>query len=227
MWYRDLLGKYLFGAYNYQPLHYLKQYTGANLRKRKTASKYFPLTSGFSSVLRTEIALRVVCGCPTAVFHILTPMKTNHLYFNVLLTLLTACLIGIFIQNQVLIGELKRERISAEGYSSAGLGAYQISNRAPSYALVPVNADGSIDVRVVAGSETVNVNLHQVSGYPVADNKLPVKAEMVDVNIKKIDGQGIAVHDGQLPVKAERLDVNLESINGQGIHGGALPVTGR
>jgi hypothetical protein len=152
-------------------------------------------------------------------------MKTNHLYLNGVLTVITLCLIGIFIQNQVLIGELKRERVSAEGYSSAGLGAYQVSNRAPSYALVPVNADGSIDVRVVATSETMNVNIDRVSGYPIADNKLPVKAEMVDVNIKKIDGQGIAIHEGQLPVKAERLDVNVQSINGHGIPGGALPVT--
>ncbi|HEX8531982.1 MAG TPA: hypothetical protein VF646_18235, partial [Cytophagales bacterium] len=144
--------------------------------------------------------------------------------FNVLLTLLTLCLVGIFIQNQLLLEELKRERVSAEGYSRAGLGAQQVSNRTPGYALVPVNADGSIDVRMAAGSETVNVNLHQVSGYPIADNKLPVKADLVDVNIKKIDGQRL---DGPLPVKAERLNVNLESINGQGIPGGALPVTGR
>jgi hypothetical protein len=154
-------------------------------------------------------------------------MKTNHPYLNVLLTLLTACLIGIFIQNQVLIAELKRERVSAEGYSSAGLGAYQVSNRAPGYALVPVNDDGSIDVRVVAGSETMSVSIDRVNGYPVADNKLPVKAEMVDVNIKKIDGQGIDLHDGHLPVKAERLDVNVELINGHVIPGGALPVTDR
>ncbi len=154
-------------------------------------------------------------------------MKTNHLYLNVLLTLLTLCLVGIFIQNQLLLEELKRERVSAEGYSRAGLGAYQVSNRTPGYALVPINADGSIDVRVVAGSEPVNVNLHQVSGYPIADNKLPVKAEMVDVNIKKIDGQGIGLHEGHLPVKTERLNVNVESINGHGIPGGALPVTER
>jgi hypothetical protein len=151
-------------------------------------------------------------------------MKTNHLYLNVLLTLLTLCLVGIFIQNQLLLEELKRERVSAEGYSRAGLGAHQVSNRTPAYTLVPVNADGSIDVRVVAGSETVNVNLHQVSGYPVADNKLPVKAEMVDVNIKKIDGQGLILHEGRLPVRVERVDVNVEAVNGNDI-GYALPVT--
>ncbi len=151
-------------------------------------------------------------------------MKTNHLYLNVVLTVLAVCLVGILIQNQLLIEELKRERVSAEGYSRAGLGAQPVSNRAAGYALVPVNADGSIDVRVVAGSETVSVNLHQVSGYPVADNKLPVKAELLDVNIKKIDGLRI---DGSLPVKAERLNVNVESINGHGIPGGAMPITGR
>jgi hypothetical protein len=98
-------------------------------------------------------------------------MKTNHLYLNVLLTVLAVCLIGILIQNQLLIEELKRERVSAEGYSRAGLGALPVSNRTAGYALVPVNADGSIDVRVVAGSETMNANLQQVSGYPIADNK--------------------------------------------------------
>jgi hypothetical protein len=154
-------------------------------------------------------------------------MKTNHLYLNVLLTVLAVCLIGIFIQNQVLIGELKRERISAEGYSRAGLGANQVNNRTPGYALVPVNADGSINVRIAAGSETMNVNIHQVSGYPIGNNQLPVKADMVDVNIKKIDGQGIAIHDGHLPVKAERMDVNVQSVNGHGIPGGALPETER
>ncbi len=155
-------------------------------------------------------------------------MKTNPLYFNVLLTVLTLCLIGIFIQNQVLIAELKRERISAEGYSRAGLGAYQVSNRTPGYAPVPVNADGSINVRVAPGSETMDVNIHQINGYPIGNNQLPVKAaDLVDVNIKKIDGQGIAVHDGHLPVKAERVDVNVQSVNGHGIPGGALPVTER
>ncbi len=154
-------------------------------------------------------------------------MKTNHLYLNVLLTVLAVCLIGILIQNQLLIEELKRERVSAEGYSRAGLGALPVSNRTADYALVPTNADGSIDVRVVAGSETMNVNLHQVSGYPIADNKLPVKAEKVDVNIKKIDGQGLTLHEGHLPVKAERVNVNVSSINGHGIPGGALPVTER
>lgn len=154
-------------------------------------------------------------------------MKTNHLYLNVLLTVLTLCLIGIFIQNQVLIGELKRERISAEGYSRAGLGAYQVSNRTPGYAPVPVNADGSINVRVAAGSETMSVNIDRINGYPIADNQLPVKADMVDVNIKKIDGQRIAVHEGHLPVKAERMDVNVQSVNGHGISGDALPVTER
>jgi hypothetical protein len=154
-------------------------------------------------------------------------MKTNHLYLNVLLTVLAVCLIGILIQNQLLIEELKRERVSAEGYSRAGLGALPVSNRAPGYALVPVNPDGSIDVRVVAGSETMNVNIDRVNGYPIGNNQLPVKADMVDVNIKKIDGQGIAVHDGHLPIKAERLDVNVELINGHGIPGGALPVTER
>ncbi|HEX8529990.1 MAG TPA: hypothetical protein VF646_08195, partial [Cytophagales bacterium] len=66
-------------------------------------------------------------------------MKTNPLYFNVLLTLLTLCLVGIFIQNQLLLQELKRERVSAEGYSRAGLGAQQVSTRTPGYALAPVN----------------------------------------------------------------------------------------
>jgi hypothetical protein len=154
-------------------------------------------------------------------------MKTNHLYLNVVLSVLTLCLIGIFIQNQVLIGELKRERISEEGYSRAGLGAYQVSNRPPGYAPVPVNADGSINVRVAPGSETMNVNIHQISGYPIGNNPLPVKADLVDVNIKKIDGQGIATHEGHLPVKAERVDVNVQSVNGYGIFGGALPVTER
>jgi hypothetical protein len=50
---------------------------------------------------------------------------------------------------------------------------------------------------------------------------------MVDVNIKKIDGQGISLHEGYLPVKAERLDVNVSSINRHGISGDALPVTER
>ncbi len=150
-------------------------------------------------------------------------MKTNHLYLNVLLTVLAVCLIGILIQNQLLIEELKRERVSAEGYSRAGLGALPVSNRTVDYALVPTNADGSIDVRVVAGSETMNVNLHQVSGYPIADNKLPVKAEMVDVNIKKIDGQ--EVYRVALPVRAERLDVNVEAVNGINVDGYRLPVT--
>jgi hypothetical protein len=114
-------------------------------------------------------------------------MKTNHLYLNVLLTVLAACLIGILIQNQLLIGELKRERVSAEGYSRAGLGAHPVSNRTAGYALVPANADGSIDV-----------NLSQIDGHPVYRTSLPVRAERVDVNVEAVNG--IDVDGYALPV---------------------------
>jgi hypothetical protein len=72
-------------------------------------------------------------------------MKTNYLYLNVLLTVLAVCLMGILIQNQLLIEELKRERVSAEGYSRAGLGAHRVSNRAE-WVELNVEADHGHDV---------------------------------------------------------------------------------
>ncbi|MBD0254728.1 MAG: hypothetical protein ICV83_03325 [Cytophagales bacterium] len=114
-------------------------------------------------------------------------MKTNHLYLNVLLTVLAVCLVGILIQNQLLIEELKRERVSAEGYSRAGLGAQRVSNRTPGYALVPVNADGSLDV-----------NITKIDGQDVYQAALPVRAERVDVNVEAVNG--IDVDGYKLPV---------------------------
>ena len=151
-------------------------------------------------------------------------MKINHLYLDVLLTVVAVCLIGILIQNQLLIEELKRERVSAEGYSRAGLGALPVSNRTTDYALVPVNADGSVNVRIAAGSETMNVNVDQVNGYKISNGELPVKANMIDVNIERIDGRNL--HETTLPVRAERLDVNVEAVNGHDISGYDLPISG-
>ncbi len=116
-------------------------------------------------------------------------MKTNHLYLNVLLTVLAVCLVGILIQNQLLIGELKRERVSAEGYSRAGLGAHPVSNRTAGYVLVPVNADGSIDV---------NITKIDGQGLVLHEGYLPVKAERLNVNVEQINGYGI--FGGALPV---------------------------
>ena len=149
-------------------------------------------------------------------------MKTRHLYLNALLTVLALCLIGIVIQNQLLLRELQRKTAGSGGNPDARFGAYQVSNPAPGYALVPVNPDGSVNVRLAATSETMNVNVHQINGYPIGSNQLPVKTDLVDVNLKKIDGQG--VYQTSLPVRAERLDVNVEAINGCDISGCDLPV---
>ncbi len=151
-------------------------------------------------------------------------MKTRHRYRNALLTVLTLCLIGIFIQNQLLLRELQRKNAGSNGNPDARFGAYQVRNPAPGYALVPVNPDGSINVRLAATSETMNVNVHQVNGYPIGSNHLPVRADLLDVNLKKIDGE--SVYQTSLPVRTGRLDVNVEAINGCNISGCDLPVSG-
>lgn len=60
----------------------------------------------------------------------------------------------------------------------------------PRFISVPVNADGSINVRFVKG-QTMDVNIEEVNGSSVWGSALPVtSSSALDVNVKYIGGSG-------------------------------------
>ena len=62
----------------------------------------------------------------------------------------------------------------------------------PRFVSVPVNTDGSINVRFVKG-QTMDVNIEEVNGSSVWGSSLPVTSNSAfDVNIKTISGSGVS-----------------------------------
>ena len=71
----------------------------------------------------------------------------------------------------------------------------------PRFISVPVNADGSINVRFVKG-QTMDVNIEEVNGSSVWGSSLPVSTSSAfDVNIKSINGSSTSY---PLHVRADR-----------------------
>ena len=71
----------------------------------------------------------------------------------------------------------------------------------PRFISVPVNADGSINVKFVKG-QTMDVNIEEIDGSSVFGSKLPItSSSALDVNIKEINGRGASY---PLNVKLEK-----------------------
>jgi len=87
------------------------------------------------------------------------------------------------------------------------------------FASVPVNADGSINVRL---TDVMDINLKQIGGSSIY-GALPINLKEIGgssfygsmpVNIKEVSGSSIHNH----------LPVNILAVDGATLYGGALPV---
>ena len=114
-------------------------------------------------------------------------MKSD-LYTKSLLTIIAAALIAIVIQNgkSNLINDAKAEKINFN-----------------KFATVPVNSDGSINVKVISD---MDVNIHSIGGSSVY-GALPI-------NIKECNGSSIS---------SNGLPVNIEAVDGTSVYS-AIPV---
>jgi hypothetical protein len=94
-------------------------------------------------------------------------------YLHAVLTVIAVCLVLItFAVTGVLPSALARE-----------------SN--PRFISVPVNADGSINVRFVKG-QTMDVNIEEINGSGVWGSSIPITSSSdLDVNIKHISGSSV------------------------------------
>lgn len=110
-------------------------------------------------------------------------MKANTWYFNAVLTVIAACLIIIIYQNQQLLNRSITVQNAAQTTSVTQVKS-QMQGR---YAIVPVNADGSIDVRLKTSGETVDVNISRIS-----------TSDELDINLAEIGNSSIY---GELPIK--------------------------
>lgn len=92
-------------------------------------------------------------------------MKTD-VYTKILLTIIAACLV---------IQTVQKVGLAPEAQASSP----KIVREEPKYGLVPVNANGSMDVRIVgvSTSDRLDVNIERVGGYSVYNGALPVKAK--------------------------------------------------
>jgi hypothetical protein len=94
-------------------------------------------------------------------------------YLHAVLTVIAVCLVLItFAVTGVLPSAVARE-----------------SN--PRFISVPVNEDGSINVRFVKG-QTMDVNIEKINGSGVWGSSLPITSSSeLDVNIKHISGSSV------------------------------------
>jgi len=123
-------------------------------------------------------------------------MKTDK-YLKVVLTVIAISLVILVLQNANIISTVK-----------AG-------NEIPkTYATIPVNADGTINVSVKSFAEMMDVNIKQVGGSTVYES-IPIipKGGDFDVNIKEVGGSSVYK---ALPIIPEGsiMDINVEQVGG-------------
>ncbi len=129
-------------------------------------------------------------------------MKTD-IYTKTILTVIAAALVLLVIQNTTMVNEAKADKTNFN-----------------KFATVPVNNDGSINVKLL--SDQLDVNLKSIGGSSVY-GALPI-------NLKEVGGS--SVH-GALPVNFKEfngssigsngLPVNITAVNGTSIYS-AIPV---
>jgi hypothetical protein len=129
-------------------------------------------------------------------------------YLKIVLTLIAVCLTVLTLDTL---------NILPKAYATP-----QATNATPqTYGLVPVNADGSITVKL-APNETLDVNVKSVDGRSLFNGMLPVavnsSSNPLEVNLKLIDGR--SVYTSYIPV-------DIRAVDGSGIFNGAVPVQQR
>lgn len=128
-------------------------------------------------------------------------MKTD-LYTKTVLTIIAIALLGLFFKNGNIINEAKADKMS---YGR--------------YATIPVNEDGSINVKMLSD---MDVNIRSIGGSSVYGT--------IPINLKEIGGSSFY---GSLPINLKEyggstvsssgLPVNIESVDGMSVYS-SLPV---
>lgn len=88
-------------------------------------------------------------------------MKTDF-YTKAVLTVIAVCLSIIALKQMDIIPD-------AHANSSSIIQSHA------HYGLVPLNADGSIDVNIKSSSDKIKVNIEEVGGFWVGGSSLPVR----------------------------------------------------
>ena len=121
-------------------------------------------------------------------------MKTD-LYTKSLLTIIAGALVVLVIQNSG-ISVLNEAKADKSNFNTP-------ARPAGGFATVPINPDGSINVKMISD---MDVNIHSIGGSSVYGS-LPI-------NIKECNGSSISPNG---------LPVNIESVDGMSIYS-AIPV---
>lgn len=129
-------------------------------------------------------------------------MKTD-LYTKTVLTVIAIALVAIVFKNSTIVNEAKADQ-----------------NKFNKFVSVPVNADGSINVKMI---NDMDVNIHSIGGSSVY-GALPINLKEIGgnsfygslpMNIKEINGSSINSSNG--------LPVNIEAVDGTSIYS-SVPV---
>lgn len=113
-------------------------------------------------------------------------MKTSQIYFNAVLTIIAFCLVGILVQNQILI-ERQGNTVQAVSQNAVQPTQFQPVKypEGAKFILVPMNSNGAIDVNI-KGLQEMDVNLRRIS-----------TSDMLNVNLERVYGNG----NGRLQVE--------------------------
>lgn len=129
-------------------------------------------------------------------------MKTD-IYTKSVLTVIAIALIALVFQNTTVIPDAKADKTDFN-----------------KFATIPINPDGSINVKLIA--DQMDVNIKSIGGSSVSGS-LPMNLKeiggssfygTIPVNVKEVSGS--AVNSSGLPV-------NIESVNGYSVNN-AVPV---
>lgn len=106
-------------------------------------------------------------------------MLLKKYYLHFVLTVIAVCLIVITVQNQFLLLRSQQEASEVKKITHSSFQAlYQTvhSGGAQKFAWVPVNEDGSIDVRIKKVMDVMDVDIVGIDGYdlPRSQGALPV-----------------------------------------------------
>ena len=128
-------------------------------------------------------------------------MKTD-LYTKSILTVIAISLVALVFKNTTIVNEAKADKATFNRYSA-----------------IPMNADGSINVKMVSD---MDVNIRSIGGSSVYGS--------IPINLKEIGGSNIY---GSIPVNIKEyggsgvssngIPVNIEAVDGSAIYS-AVPV---
>lgn len=121
----------------------------------------------------------------------------NQRFLVPLLCVIALLLGGIFVQNQLLLSRLTTDAPPLP--SAARFQATKWQNQPQQYGLVPVNADGSVNVRIQS-AERLGVSIEDISTF---DN--------LEVTLDEIDTY-------------DELEVDIQEVGNSSVSNGAVPV---